>query len=145
MPIPKTCLAFFAFVATALHAGSSEVANIPEIGAHQPVLIVEKNVNPENKMVVYTKLDANGHFMADGNWPLLDFYWMMDGKNYKPVQKGDPQAIHRAVELGVGEQRSRKPVKQEADSRNSQAPVICWRQLDCQLAWLRLGRAGLFG
>jgi hypothetical protein len=74
MPIPKTCLAFFAFVATALHAGSSEVANIPEIGAHQPVLIVEKNVNPENKMVVYTKLDANGHFMADGNWPLLDFY-----------------------------------------------------------------------
>lgn len=90
MPIPKTCLAFFAFVATALHAGSSEVANIPEIGAHQPVLIVEKNVNPENKMVVYTKLDANGHFMADGNWPLLDFYWMMDGKNYKPVQKGPP-------------------------------------------------------
>jgi hypothetical protein len=56
MPIPKTCLAFFVFVATALHAGSSEVANIPEIGAHQPVLIVEKNVNPENKMVVYTKL-----------------------------------------------------------------------------------------
>ena len=87
MTIPKTCLALFVFVATALHARSSEVANIPEIGVHQPILIVEKNVNPENKMVVYTKLDANGRFMADGNQPLLEFYWLMDGKNYKPVNE----------------------------------------------------------
>ena len=38
-------------------------------------------------MVVYTKLDANGRFMADGNQPVLDFYWLMDGKNYKPVNE----------------------------------------------------------
>ncbi len=87
MTIPKVCLAFFVFVATALHARSAEVTNIPEIGAHQPILIVEKNVNPENKMVVYTKLDANGRFVADGNQPVLDFYWLMDGKNYKPVNE----------------------------------------------------------
>ncbi len=94
MPSPKTCLAFFVFVATAFHAGSSEVTNIPEIGIHQPILIVEKNVNPQNKMVVYTKLDANGHFMADGNRPLLDFYWLMDGKNYKPVNGKIKKEIH---------------------------------------------------
>lgn len=88
MPIPKICLAFSVFVATAWHAGSAEVANIPEIGVHQPILIVEKNVNSQNKLVVYTKVDANGRFMADPSAPdrpLLDFYWLMDGRTYKPV------------------------------------------------------------
>ena len=97
MSIPKTCLAFFVFVATALHARSSEVTNIPEIGAHQPILIVEKNVNPQNKMVVYTKLDAHGHIIADGNRPLLDFYWLMDGKNYKPVHAKIKNEIHKRL------------------------------------------------
>ena len=39
-------------------------------------------------MVLYTKVDANGHFLtdhADRNRPVFDFYWLMDGKNYKPV------------------------------------------------------------
>ncbi len=88
MFIPKACLAFSTFVATALCTGAVQTANIPEIGVHQPVLIVEKNVNPQNKMVVYTRLDANGRFMTDRsnrNRPVLDFYWLMGGRNYKAV------------------------------------------------------------
>lgn len=72
----------------ALCAGPARAANFPEIGAHEPFLIVEKNVNPRNKMVVYTKLGANGRFLADPadrSRPVLDFYWLMDGRNYKPV------------------------------------------------------------
>lgn len=85
MTILNVCLAFSVFVAMSSYVESSEVVNIQEIGAHQPILIVEKNVNPQNKMVVYTKVDANGRIVADGDLPLLDFYWLMDGKNYKPV------------------------------------------------------------
>jgi len=87
LPIPKACVAFCVLVATAW-AGSGEVESIPQIGSHQPILIVEKNVHPQNKMVVYTKLDASGRFMADPaarDRPMLDFYWLMDGTNYKPV------------------------------------------------------------
>jgi hypothetical protein len=39
-------------------------------------------------MVIYTKEDASGHFLmdpADPSRPVFDFYWLMDGKNYKPV------------------------------------------------------------
>ena len=88
MSIPKTSLALAIFVATALPVGSAGVANLPAIGAHQPILTVEKKVNPANKMVVYSKVDANGRFAADPakrNRPMLDFYWLMDGRNYKPV------------------------------------------------------------
>jgi len=88
IPIPKACLAFSIFVATAWPVGSAEVTNIPVLGAHQPILIVEKNVNPQNKMVVYTRLDASGRFVVDpaaGDRPMLDFYWLMDGRNYKAV------------------------------------------------------------
>jgi len=88
LPASKACAAFSIFIATALHAGPAEVASIPEVGAHQPILTVGKNVNPQNKMVVYTRLDANGRFMADPSVrdrPVLDFYWLMDGRSYKPV------------------------------------------------------------
>ena len=71
-----------------LPAVAGEVADIPAVGAHHPILIVEKNVHPQNLLVVYTKLDAKGHFLADPsnrNQPVFDYYWLMDGKNYKAV------------------------------------------------------------
>jgi hypothetical protein len=88
MPIHKVALAISIFTACILRASAGEVATIPEIGAHHPILIVEKNVNPQNLLVVYTKVDANGRFLTDdaeGNRPVFDFYWLMDGKNYKRV------------------------------------------------------------
>jgi hypothetical protein len=52
MRIPQPFLAFSVFVAVGWSAVSVQGASVPEIGAHQPILTVEKNVNPQNKMVV---------------------------------------------------------------------------------------------
>lgn len=88
MPIYTVSLAIFIFTVSILRVAGGEVGNIPEIGAHQPILIVGKNVHPQNLMVVYTKVDGDGRFLtnpADRDRPLFDFYWLMDGKNHKPV------------------------------------------------------------
>lgn len=81
-------LALFASGIVCPFAGAEPTGDIPEIGAHQPILTVEKNVNPQNVMVVYTKADASGRFLADPGdrtRPMIDFYWLMDGTKYKPV------------------------------------------------------------
>ena len=88
MPIRKVSLAVSLLAVSMLRVAVSEVTNIPEVGAHQPILIVGKSVNPQNLMVVYTKVGANGRFLAnaaDRDRPVFDFYWLMDGKDYKPV------------------------------------------------------------
>ena len=88
MPMHNILLAITILAAFVLRAAAVEVENIPQIGAHQPILIVEKNVHPQNAMFVYTKVDANGRFLADPadrHRPVVDFYWLMNGKNYKPV------------------------------------------------------------
>ncbi len=81
-------LAGAVFLMMAVASASAGVVNIPEIGAHEPILTVEKNVHPGNKMVVYTKVDESGRFVPDPanrQRPMLDFYWLIDGRNYKPV------------------------------------------------------------
>ena len=85
MPIHKVSLVISLLAVSMLRA---EVRNIPEVGAHQPILVVRKSVNPQNLMVIYTKVDANGRFLANPaaqDRPVFDFYWLMDGKDYKPV------------------------------------------------------------
>jgi hypothetical protein len=84
----KTFLAILFLVGSAVWA-AEEGAGIPEIGSHQPILVVEKNVNPQNRLVVYTKVDANRHFLKDANRdrPVFDCYWLMNGKTYKPVNE----------------------------------------------------------
>jgi hypothetical protein len=75
------------FLGSIAGASAAEVRDISGIGPHQPILMVRKNVNPQNVMVVYTKMDAGGRFLEDrgSDRPVLDFYWLMDGKTYKPV------------------------------------------------------------
>jgi hypothetical protein len=88
MCVRKTSIAILLLAVALLRVVAGEVANIPAVGAHQPILVVGKNVNPQNLMVVYTKVDANGCFVANPanrERPVFDFYWLMDGKNYKPV------------------------------------------------------------
>jgi len=100
--IHKISLTLCLLTAFALRLAAVEVTNIPQIGVHQPILIVEKNVHPENLMVVYTKVDADGHFVPDPNdpdRPLLDFYWLMDGKTYKPVNALIKSEIRKRLQL----------------------------------------------
>jgi len=105
MPIHKVSLAIAIFTVFILRAGAVEVANIPEIGVHQPILTVGKNVHPQNLMVVYTKVDANGCFFtdhADRNRPVFDFYWLMDAKHYKPVNGVIKTEIGKRLECQLG-------------------------------------------
>jgi len=100
--VHKISLTLCLLLAFALRLAAVEVTNIPQIGAHQPIVIIEKNVHPENLMVVYTKVDADGHFVPDPNnlgRPLLDFYWLMDGKTYKPVNPLIKSEIRKRLEL----------------------------------------------
>ena len=75
MPVRKVFTG--CFPSRCFHAAhrASEVTNIPEVGAHQPILVVGNDVNPENLIVIYTKVDANGRFLAnpaDGERPVFD-------------------------------------------------------------------------
>ena len=69
-------------------AFAKPITDIPQIGPHQQILTVEKNVNPENIALVYTKVDAQCRFVTDPanrDQPVFDFYWRMGGKDYKPM------------------------------------------------------------
>jgi hypothetical protein len=64
------------------------VTNIGDIGAHDPLFLVEKRHHPENITVVSTKLDTNCHVIPDrahGFLPTFDFYWLMDTTRSKPM------------------------------------------------------------
>lgn len=80
-------LAFIIFVHLSVEA--RDEVNIAPIGAHYPVFIVEKNENPQNILVAYTKLNSKCEIELDGKSkaPIFDFYWLMDRKNFKPVNR----------------------------------------------------------
>jgi len=101
MPIRQISLCFSILAISLLRVAAVEITNITEVGAHHPILTVGKSVNPQNLMVVYTKVDANGHFLADNadpDRPEFDCYWLMDGKNYKPVNQMIKKEIRRRFE-----------------------------------------------
>jgi len=100
--IRKISLAPLVLSAFVFRLAAHEVTNIAEIGSHEPILIVEKNVHPENLMVVYTKVDAHGHFLPDPKnpaRPILGFYWLMGGKAYKPVNAIIKTEIRKRLKL----------------------------------------------
>ena len=66
------------------------VTPVGDIGAHDPLFLIEKSHHPENTTVVSTKLDTNCHVIPDrehGFLPTLDFYWLMDATRYKPMAR----------------------------------------------------------
>lgn len=89
----KVCAPIFAFVMlfasgkSVLAYGSDNfVTN--EVGEHARILVVKKSVNPQNLMAVYTKVASDCSFLPDpaqSGHVLFDFYWLMDGSRYKPV------------------------------------------------------------
>lgn len=87
-------------------AAAGPAVEIPQIGEHQPILTVEKNVHPENAMVIYTKTDEQCRFVKDpkkGHSVLVDFYWLMDRKFFKPVHQLIKNRIREALEVDAAE------------------------------------------
>jgi hypothetical protein len=56
-----------------------------EVGEHQKLFVIKKSENPQNIMVVYTKVDVQCRFVLHDSVPVLDIYWLMNGEKYKAV------------------------------------------------------------
>lgn len=85
-------------------AQAAELSNMAPIGSHYRVITVEKSINPENIMVVYTKVDSQCRFLTDPaqrDQPVFDFYWLMDRKNYKPVHKLIKGEVRKRMEFQI--------------------------------------------
>ena len=71
---------------------------VDPIEAHYPIISVEKDVNPQNIMIVYTKLDKDCSFIVNNKEtgsPTIDFYWLMDRRNFK--------VVHPLIKSGIAE------------------------------------------
>lgn len=66
-------------------ANAQQITSISEIGGHYPLFTFEKNENPQNILVLFTKLDHNCHVSEESNIPVFDMYWMMNRISYKPT------------------------------------------------------------
>lgn len=115
-------------MAAAAAAGGFDVKPAAEVGPHQPVLIFEKNENPQNILVVYTKLNEDCRFIADPSEPSLpvfDFYWLMDRTRYKPVHPLIKSGIHDHLRLET------PPVLRPAKNDDKKVPV--WDSLSARI------------
>lgn len=86
-------------------ARARELTDIPQIGPHYKIITFEKNENPQNILVIYTRLDKSCHFKLEGpraQNPILGFYWLMDRKRYKAVNPMIRRGIERRLELEGG-------------------------------------------
>jgi hypothetical protein len=83
IPMKSVFLALTLSLYTLPLAQAGGESTVPEVGAHYPILIVEKDQNPQNILVVYTKLGRECQIELDEGEPQIGFYWLMNGKNYK--------------------------------------------------------------
>jgi len=92
----------FILVIISIFAIAKPLPNISEIGDHQKILIFEKNEHPNNIMVLYTKLNHQCQFLSDPKSegrPFIDFYWLMDRKDYKPVNIIIKSEVRRRLKI----------------------------------------------
>ena len=75
------------------------VATIPEAGPHYRIVTVRKSVHPRNDLVVFTRLDENCREVREHGAPVLDFYWLMDRRSYKPVNPLLKRGIRKRLAL----------------------------------------------
>ena len=89
----------------AAHAyAGKEITDIPEIGPHYRVAAFEKNIHPQNRLVVYTRLDKDCRVVRDSkkpHGPVLDYYWLMDGSRYKRVNSLIKRGIRKRLQVGA--------------------------------------------
>lgn len=80
---------------------ASEISMAP-LGAHYPIFHVEKNENPQNILVAYTKLNSKCEFIDSANVTShIDYYWLMDHSRYKPVHSLIKRGIRNRLEESI--------------------------------------------
>ena len=87
-----------------------QITDIAEVGPHYRVVTIEKSVHPQNLLVAYTRLDERCRVVRDpkqGNSPVFDFYWLMDGSRYKRVHPLIKRGIRKRLEVGASPPKSR--------------------------------------
>jgi len=85
--------------------GTAQMLNNSQVGDHYKIITFEKNENPQNLLVVYTKLDKNCQFVKNDGFPVVDFYWLMDRTRYKRTHPLIKRAIRKRLELSnIGNQ-----------------------------------------
>ena len=77
----------------------SSVLYLQPIGEHYKIVTVEKSENPQNTMVIYTKLDQECRIQEKSGVPQFDFYWLMDGARYKPTNRLIQSAIRKRLRV----------------------------------------------
>jgi hypothetical protein len=96
-----TLLAIFAVLMISAASSLSEAAEVVDrtpIGPHVPILTLEKNENPQNLLIVFTKVDDACRFQIKDREPILSDYWLIDRAKYKPV--------HPLIQRGIGKRIS---------------------------------------
>lgn len=79
-----------------------EINEISEVGKHHRILIVEKSENPQNQIAVFTKVDRQCRFIKesdDTKRPVLDFYWLLDRKRYKPIGRFAKYRVRKKIRV----------------------------------------------
>ena len=109
MKIPWGAPAVF-LVLFAQRAGAGPaVTSIPELGPHYRIVTVEKNIHPQNRLIAYTRLDEQCRVQRDpkqGNAPVLDYYWLMDGSRYKRVHPLIKRGIRKRLQVWASPPKS---------------------------------------
>lgn len=78
---------------------AQEINAVSEIGDHYSLFTFEKNENPENILILYTKLDNNCQVMEEAGAPVFDMYWMMNRQRYKPTNSLIKSGIKDRLQL----------------------------------------------
>ncbi len=76
-----------------------QLSTVPDIGGHYPLFTFEKNENPQNILVLYTKLDNNCHVAEEAQVPVFDMYWLMDRLTYKPTNSMLKNSIKNRLQV----------------------------------------------
>lgn len=102
-PIALTVfLAFMAALMISAAASISQAAPVIErapIGSHVPLLTLEKNENPQNVLIIYTKLDSTCRIEIKDEEPTLSEYWLMDRARYKRVNPLIVRGIEKRIKV----------------------------------------------
>jgi hypothetical protein len=79
----RCCLTILSIYISGLSAEASQSFDFAPAGRHYPLFKFEKNFNPQNILIAYTRLDSQCRFIEKDPARILDFYWLKDGSERK--------------------------------------------------------------